>query len=77
MTKTRSGAGGDTPDVDDDFSEEITVDIPALVAPLSVMDPALEGQVPETNVDVVIESPAFQAALAREVADERPGRVCR
>ena len=68
MTKTRSGAGGESPDVEDDFSEEITDDTPAIVANLSVMDPALEGQVPETNVDVVIESPAFQAALAREVA---------
>ena len=67
--RTRSGAGGDSPDAEDDFSEEITDDGPPPPQNvMSDMDPALEEQVLETNVDVVIDSSAFQAAVDREVA---------
>ena len=67
--RTRSGAGGNSPDADNDFSEEITDDgPPPLQSDVSDMDPALEEQVFETNVDVVIDSSAFQAAVDREVA---------
>ena len=66
---TRSGAGGDSPNAVDDFSEEITDDGPPPPHnEVSDMDPALEEQVLDTNVDVVIDSPAFQAAVDREVA---------
>ena len=69
MMRTRSGAGGNSPDADDDFSEEITDDgPPPLQSDVSDMNPALEEQVLETNVDVVIDSFAFQAAVDREVA---------
>ena len=67
--RTRSGAGGDSTDAEDDFSEEITDDGPPPPQnDMSDMDPALEDQVLETNVDVVIDSSAFQAAVDREVA---------
>ena len=67
--RTRSGAGGNSPDADVDFSEEITDDgPPPLQSDVSDMDPALEEQVLETNVDVVIDSSAFQAAVDGEVA---------
>ena len=53
MMRTRSGAGGNSPDADDDFSEEITDDgPPPLQSDMSDMDPALKEQVLETNVDV-------------------------
>ena len=69
MMRTRSGAGGDSPDADDGFSEETTDDgPPPLQSDVSDMNPALEEQVLETNVDVVIDSSAFQAAVDREVA---------
>ena len=69
MPRTRSGAGGNSPDIEDDFSEEITDDgPPPMQSDLSDMDPALEELVLETNVDVVIDSSAFQAAVDREVA---------
>ena len=67
--RTRSSAGGDSTDADDDFSEETTDDAPPpLQSDVSDMNPALEEQVLETNVDVVIDSSAFQAAVDREVA---------
>ena len=60
MMRKRSGAGGDSPDADDDFSEEITGDgPPPLHNEVSDMDPALEEQVLEANVDVVIDNSAF------------------
>ena len=69
MMRTRSGAGGNSPDADDDFSEKITDDgPPPLQTDMSDMDPALKEQVLETNVDVVFDSSAFQAAVDREVA---------
>ena len=69
IMRTRSGAGGHSPHADDDFSEEITDDGPPPPQnDVSDMDPALEEQVLETNVDVAIDSSAFQAAVDREVA---------
>ena len=67
--RTRSGAGGNSPDADNDFSEEITDDgPPPLQSDVSDINPALEEQVLETNVDVVIDSSAFQASVDKEVA---------
>ena len=68
--RTRSGAGGNSPDADDDYSEEITDDgSPPLQSDVSDMDPAFEEQVLETNVDVVIDSSAFQTAVKAERVD--------